>query len=54
MNIGAGPNHALHHPGFDVDEAAILPAAKYFAALAEQALAKLQVQARSLNPKFNR
>lgn len=52
VNIGAGPNHALHHPGFDVDEAAILPAAKYFAALAEQALAKLQVQARSLNPKL--
>lgn len=45
VNIGTGPNHALHHPQFDVDEAAILPAARYFAALAEQALAKLQGQA---------
>ncbi|AIQ47961.1 hydrolase [Paenibacillus sp. FSL R7-0273] len=42
VNIGAGPGYALHHPQFDVDEAAILPAAKYFAALAEQALQKLQ------------
>ncbi|MNB88670.1 putative hydrolase YxeP [compost metagenome] len=42
VNIGAGPGYALHHPQFDVDEAAILPAAKYFAALAEQALEKLQ------------
>lgn len=45
VNIGTGPNYALHHPRFDVDEAAILPAAKYFAALAQQALAKLQSQA---------
>lgn len=45
VNIGTGPNHALHHPQFDVDEAAILPAAKYFAALAEQALTKLQGKA---------
>lgn len=45
VNIGTGPNHALHHPQFDVDEAALLPAAKYFAALAEQALAKLKQQA---------
>ncbi|WP_019912723.1 amidohydrolase [Paenibacillus sp. HW567] len=42
VNIGSGPAYALHHPRFDVDEAAILPAAKYFASLAEQALAKLQ------------
>ncbi|KUP23372.1 amidohydrolase [Paenibacillus sp. DMB5] len=42
VNIGAGPGYALHHPQFDVDEAAILPAAKYFAALAERALEKLQ------------
>jgi amidohydrolase len=41
VNIGAGPAHALHHPRFDVDEAAILPAAKYFALLAEQALVRL-------------
>ncbi|WP_340025598.1 amidohydrolase [Paenibacillus sp. FSL K6-1096] len=45
VNIGTGPNHALHHPQFDVDEAALLPAAEYFAALAEQALAKLKQQA---------
>ncbi|WP_238653542.1 amidohydrolase [Paenibacillus piscarius] len=45
VNIGTGPNHALHHPQFDVDETALLPAAKYFAALAEQALAKLKPQA---------
>lgn len=43
VNIGAGPAHALHHPRFDVDEAAILPAAKYFALLAEQALVKLNI-----------
>lgn len=42
VNIGSGPAYALHHPQFDVDEAAILPAAKYFALLAEQALVKLQ------------
>lgn len=42
VNIGSGPNYALHHPRFDVDEAAILPAAAYFASLAEQALVKLQ------------
>ncbi|QSF43005.1 amidohydrolase [Paenibacillus tianjinensis] len=45
VNIGTGTAYALHHPRFDVDEAAILPAAKYFAALAEQALAKLQTKA---------
>ncbi|WP_410514942.1 amidohydrolase [Paenibacillus sp. BR2-3] len=42
VNIGTGPAYALHHPRFDVDEAAILPAAKYFALLAEQALVKLK------------
>lgn len=45
VNIGTGQPYALHHPRFDVDEAAILPAAKYFASLAEEALAKLQVKA---------
>ncbi|MEK4059075.1 hydrolase [Paenibacillus borealis] len=45
VNIGTGPAYALHHPRFDVDEAAILPAAKYFASLAEQALQKLQEKA---------
>ncbi|RCX23338.1 amidohydrolase [Fontibacillus phaseoli] len=45
VNIGTGPAYALHHPRFDVDETAILPAAKYFANLAEQALAKLQGKA---------
>jgi amidohydrolase len=42
VNIGAGPAHALHHPQFDVDEAALLPASKYFALLAEQALLNLK------------
>lgn len=42
VNIGAGPSYALHHPQFDVDEAAILPAAKYFALLADQALVRLK------------
>lgn len=45
VNIGTGPAYPLHHPRFDVDEAAILPAAKYFASLAERALAKLQEKA---------
>ncbi|AKG33545.1 amidohydrolase [Paenibacillus durus] len=42
VNIGTGPAYALHHPRFDVDEAALLPAAEYFALLAEQALVKLK------------
>ncbi|MDT3427198.1 amidohydrolase [Paenibacillus forsythiae] len=42
VNIGAGPAYALHHPRFDVDEAALLPAAGYFALLAEQALVRLK------------
>lgn len=45
VNIGTGPAYALHHPCFDVDEAALLPAAKYFASLAERALEKLQAKA---------
>ncbi|MEK4106157.1 amidohydrolase [Paenibacillus sp. FSL R10-2791] len=45
VNIGSGPAYPLHHPRFDVDEAAILPAAKYFALLAEQALVKQQEEA---------
>ncbi|WP_151735188.1 amidohydrolase [Paenibacillus tengchongensis] len=45
VNIGAGPAYPLHHPQFDVDEAAIEPAARYFASLAERALAKLQAKA---------
>ncbi|GIO43878.1 amidohydrolase [Paenibacillus apis] len=47
VNIGTGPAYALHHPRFDVDEAALLPAAKYFASLAERALEKLQAKASS-------
>ncbi|MBY9080470.1 amidohydrolase [Paenibacillus sp. HN-1] len=42
VNIGTGPAYALHHPRFDVDETALLPAAKYFALLAEQALVRLK------------
>nr|WP_251037555.1 amidohydrolase [Paenibacillus albidus] len=45
VNIGTGPAYALHHPRFDVDEAALLPAACYFALLAEQALVQLKERA---------
>lgn len=45
VNIGTGPAYALHHPRFDVDEAALLPAARYFALLAEQALVQLKERA---------
>lgn len=41
VNIGTGGAYALHHPSFDTNEAAIWPAAQYFARLAEAALAKL-------------
>nr|WP_283248988.1 amidohydrolase [Paenibacillus antibioticophila] len=51
VNIGTGPAYALHHPRFDVDEAALLPAAKYFASLAERALEKLQAKASSNSRK---
>lgn len=51
VNIGTGPTYALHHPRFDVDEAALLPAAKYFASLAERALEKLQAKASSNSRK---
>ncbi|AHV95952.1 amidohydrolase [Paenibacillus sabinae] len=42
VNIGTGPAYALHHPRFDVDETALLPASEYFALLAEQALLRLK------------
>lgn len=38
FHIGSGSPHSLHHPGFNVDEKAILPAAEYYALLAEEAL----------------
>jgi len=38
INIGTGGSHSLHHPKFTVDDAAILPGAKYFAKLAMRAL----------------
>lgn len=41
VNIGTGPSFSHHHPRFDLDEAALLPAAKYFALLAEKALTEL-------------
>lgn len=46
VNIGTGPAYALHHPRFDVDEKALLPAAQYFALLAEQALVRLKEELR--------
>lgn len=41
VNIGSNGAYGLHHPQFDVDEEAILPASRYFALLAESALKKL-------------
>ncbi|WP_410513513.1 amidohydrolase [Paenibacillus sp. BR2-3] len=41
VNIGTASRFALHHPQFTVDEAALVPAARYFALLAEAALTKL-------------
>lgn len=41
VNIGSNGAYGLHHPQFDVDEDAILPASHYFALLAEKALNKL-------------
>ena len=41
VNIGSNGDYGLHHPQFDVDEDAILPASHYFALLAESALKKL-------------
>lgn len=41
VNIGSNGAYGLHHPQFDVDEDAILPASHYFTLLAESALKKL-------------
>lgn len=38
VNIGTGGEYSLHHPKFNVDEAAIVPSANYFAKLAQSAL----------------
>ena len=38
VNIGTGVSYSLHHPKFKVDDAALLPGAKYFAQLAKRAL----------------
>ncbi|MCB2294394.1 amidohydrolase [Clostridium algoriphilum] len=38
VNIGTGVSYSLHHPKFKVDDAAILPGAKYFSQLAKRAL----------------
>lgn len=42
LNIGTNKPYALHHPCFDIDEQALLPAAKYFSVLAQQALSRLR------------
>lgn len=44
IQIGTGSSEPNHHPNFRVDPAALQGAAVYFAALAEQALRKLNVQ----------
>ncbi len=41
VNIGTGGAFGHHHPQFDVDEAALLPTAQYFAKLAVSALESL-------------
>lgn len=41
VNIGSASEFGLHHPRFNPDEAAILPAANYFNLLAGKALQKL-------------
>ncbi len=40
LNMGTNKPYALHHPCFDIDEGALVPTAKYFSALAKQALNK--------------
>ncbi|KAA9001366.1 amidohydrolase [Affinibrenneria salicis] len=44
VNIGSASEFGLHHPRFNPDEAAILPAARYFTLLADKALQKLAHQ----------
>ncbi|OPA80616.1 hydrolase [Paenibacillus selenitireducens] len=39
--MGTSGNHEWHHPSFTVDEQALSPSARYFAILAERALARL-------------
>ena len=41
IRVGTGGTCAAHHPGFTADPAALLPAARYFAALAERELERL-------------
>jgi amidohydrolase len=41
VNIGTNGAYGLHHPRFDLDEEALLPASCYFALLAESALKHL-------------
>ncbi|MBU3111091.1 amidohydrolase [Clostridium lacusfryxellense] len=38
VNIGTGVSYSLHHPKFQVDDAAILPGSKYFAQLSKRVL----------------
>ncbi len=38
VNIGTGVSYSLHHPKFQVDDAAILPGANYFAQLSKRVL----------------
>ena len=42
FRIGTGGNHDNHHPAFTADPAALLPAAGFFAALAERELLRLK------------
>ncbi|MNP55543.1 putative hydrolase YxeP [compost metagenome] len=44
VNIGTDGDYGLHHPRFDLQEDAILPASRYFALLAESALTQLVLE----------
>ncbi|MFT9100104.1 MAG: amidohydrolase [Zymomonas mobilis subsp. pomaceae] len=45
FNIGTGSPETLHHPGFNIDEKAIFPAAEYYAKLAIAVLTDLKEKA---------
>ena len=42
FRIGTGGGYDNHHPAFTADPAALCPAARFFAALAEEELTRLQ------------
>lgn len=44
VNVGSGSPYALHHPKFEPDEAALLPAAKFYERLAVRCLNELNAR----------